>query len=87
MQRVLRGASENKISRSEIEAAMDAVMVESSEGNKQLKDTLTDDELRSFLGQLKQLADGAEIPDASFEVKISEEFRKAVDRALQKPDA
>jgi hypothetical protein len=87
LQRVLRGAAEKKLSHAQIEAALEPVTKGTSEDNRQLKETVTDEELRRFLEQLKQLADEAEIPDEPFEVKISDEFRQAVDRALQKPGA
>jgi len=82
LQRVLRGATEEKIRLEELEAAMEHVTVKRANGQRELKQKVTDDELRAFLAALKKKADEAEIPDEPFEIKISEEFRQAVDRAL-----
>ncbi len=82
MQRVLRGFLEEKIRQEELEESMDCVMDRRADGSRAMKDSVSDDDLRAFLSQLKKRADAAEIPDEPFEVDISEEFRQAVDRAL-----
>ena len=82
MQRVLRGFLEEKIRQEELEDILDHVMDRREDGSREMKDSVSDDELRAFVSQLKERADAAEIPDEPFEVKISEEFRQAIDRAL-----
>jgi len=82
LQRVLRGVTERKIRVEELESAMEHVTVEQANGTRQLKNKISDEELRSFLAELKDKADQAEIPDEPFEIRISEEFRNAIDRAL-----
>lgn len=82
MQRALRGVLEEKIRQEELETAMDYVSVKDANGSRQLKNSVSDDDLRAFLAELKERADSAEIPDEPFEVKIGEEFRQAIDRAL-----
>jgi hypothetical protein len=85
MQRVLRGFLEEKIRQEELEEAMDFVMDRREDGSRDMKDSVSDDDLRAFLSQLKERADAAEIPDEPFEVDISEEFGQAVERALAEP--
>lgn len=85
MQRVLRGFLEEKIRQEELEEDMDYVMDRRADGSRTMKDSVSDDDLRAFLSQLKERADAAEIPDEPFEVDISEQFRQAVDRALAEP--
>lgn len=82
MQRVLRGVTEESIDQDDLKPAMAYVMIERADGSQELKESLTDRELRDFLVELKQQADQAEIPEEPYEVKISDEFRQAIDRAL-----
>jgi len=82
MQRVLRGVLEEKIRQEELETALDYVTVKGANDTRELKNSVSDDELRAFVAELKERADSAEIPDEPFEVKIGEEFRQAIDRAL-----
>ncbi|MBC8873180.1 MAG: hypothetical protein H8E44_27415 [Planctomycetes bacterium] len=82
LQRVLRGVYDETITLEELEPLLDPMTIQTRDGNRQLKDTVTDQELRDFLAGCKQKADEAEVPDEPFEVKISEEFRRAVDSAL-----
>jgi len=82
LQRVLRGVYEEKIDPSEIEPLMEHMTNEMPDGTQQMKESVTDQELRDFLAECKKKADEAEVPDEPFEVKISEEFRRAVDSAL-----
>jgi hypothetical protein len=82
LQRAARGVFEKKISQFEIDKAIDRISTPGPNGQKQLKERLTDDELKAFLKDLKTLADDANVPDEPFEVDIGEEFKKAVDKAL-----
>lgn len=84
LQRVLRGVCEETIDPKELDPLMEHVTIEMPDGSRQLKETVTDQELREFLAECKRKADEAEVPDEPFEVKISEEFRRAVDKALSK---
>lgn len=84
LQRVLRGVYDEMIDPNELEPLMEQMTIEMPDGNRQLKESVTDKELRDFLAECKQKADDAEVPDEPYEVKISEEFRRAVDSALRK---
>lgn len=84
LQRVARGAFEKKINEQELEPLLDEVSYKTGPNNqRQFKDTLTDAELKQFLGKAKQLADDKGLPEEEFRVKIGSEFKKAVDEALK----
>jgi hypothetical protein len=82
MQRILRGIVEGKIDPDKLD--LSAVTVKQPDGKQELKEKITDEELRQLLVTLKKSADDAEIPDEPYQVRIGEEVRKAVDRALAK---
>jgi hypothetical protein len=86
LQRVLRGMYEEKLKPDDIEAAMELVSYETANGQRQLKDRVSDEELRAFLQECKLQADEAEVPDEPYEVQISEELKRAIDRALPPGD-
>ncbi|MCH5377838.1 MAG: hypothetical protein JJ992_28110 [Planctomycetes bacterium] len=81
LQRVLRGVTEGKIKTEQLDSAMDYVTVKQGK-SRQFKKKISDGDLRAFLAELKRKADDADVPDEPFEIKASEEFRKAIDRAL-----
>jgi hypothetical protein len=85
LQRVLRGMHDERIKPGDLDTALAYVSNEVEDGQPQLKNRLTDDELRSFLAECRRVADQAEIPAEPFQIKFSDEFRQAVDRALQPP--
>ncbi len=85
LQRVLRGMHEQKIQQDDLEPALDHLSVKKQDGRRQMKNVVTDGELRRFLAECQRVADQAGVPVEPFEMKISEEFRKAVDRALRSP--
>lgn len=80
LQRAARGLHEGEIAQYEIEEAAAPIMSTGPNGEQQLKDSVTDEELREFLANLKTLVDDYEIPAEEFKVEIGDEFRKAVDR-------
>lgn len=82
LQRVLRGVVEEKIDTEELEPALSSVMEDGPNDQKKLKEKVTDEELRTFIAELKKFADEAEIPDEPYQVRIGEEVKKAVDKAL-----
>jgi hypothetical protein len=82
MQRVYRGVLEEKIQQEELEDALEYVMDRREDNSMNWKASVDDDQLREFVTLLKERADAAEIPDEPFEVRISEQFQRAVDRAL-----
>jgi len=85
LQRVLRGMHEQKIQQDDLEPALDHLSVKKQDGRRQMRNVVTDGELRKFLAECQRVADQAGVPVEPFEIKISEEFRNAVDRALRSP--
>ncbi len=84
MQRVYRGVLEEKIQQEELDDALEYVADRRDDRSIEWKAAVKDDELREFLRLLQERADAAGIPDEPFEIRISEQFQMAVDRALAK---
>ena len=82
LQRILRGMYEEQLDPDDLQTAMDYVSYETADGQRQMKNQVSDDELRAFLRECELRADEAEVPDEPFEVQISEELKQAIDRAL-----
>jgi hypothetical protein len=84
-QRAVRGIYEGKISEDDFFAALP------DEDNDQIRpaankpaDDSYDDDLRLSLARLKVIADNAGIPDEPFELRLSQEVKKIVDKALDR---
>lgn len=82
LERIARGVSEGKIEEVALEEALEPVMESDDDGQSRLKDQVTDEELRTALSRLKDLADGAGIPDEPYEINIAEEVKRIVDKRL-----
>jgi hypothetical protein len=85
LHRFVRGALDEKIDEPGIDAAMAHVADRDAGGNWQLRQTLTDDQLRAFLAEAKKQADAAEIPEQPVSIDPSDEFKKIVDEAMNAP--
>jgi len=86
LQRFIRGAIDKKINEAGIDAAMTHVATRNPSGGEwQLKNELTDEELRAFFAEAKKQADEAGIPEQPEAIDPSEEVRKIVDEALAAP--
>ena len=83
LQRVVRGLFEEKIKEGDLDPALDHLSTRTPGGQRQMKDRVSDQELRKFLAECQRLADQAGIPSEPVDIKISEEFRKAIDRAFR----
>ena len=82
VQRFMRGAIDQKISEADVEKAMAPVSDRKPDGNMELKEKVTDDELKSFLATAKEQADAAGIPEEVEAVDPSDEFKRIVDQTL-----
>jgi hypothetical protein len=82
LQRIVRGGFEKKIDKAKLDALMEPLLETEPNGNKKFKDQLSDEELRKFFADAKQLADEAMIPNEAFKVDIGDEVMRIVDRAL-----
>jgi len=84
LQRFGRGVVEDKIKKAEIDAALDLISVKKGDNERQLKQKLTDEEVRTFLAKVKETADAHQIPDEPYKIDPVAEFKKMVDKALEK---
>ncbi|MGE0760147.1 MAG: hypothetical protein AB7F89_13030 [Pirellulaceae bacterium] len=82
LQRLTRGVIEEKISKSELDIALDHISTDNGNGGREFNETLSDEQLRAFLAECQRLVEQAEIPDEEFQVDIGAELKKLVDQAL-----
>jgi hypothetical protein len=82
LQRLIRGAMEKKIADSDVEKLMAPLQQTGPNGEQQMKQTLTDEEIKTFVAGAKKLADDAMVPDEEFQVDIGEEVKRIVDAGL-----
>lgn len=86
LQRFIRGTVDGTIQQAGIDAAMIHVATRNPNGGEwQLKNRLTDEELRAFFAEAKKQADEAGVAEQPEAVDPSEEVRKIVDEALAAP--
>ncbi|MEK7866934.1 MAG: hypothetical protein AAB434_09655 [Planctomycetota bacterium] len=81
LERVARGVYEKKIPQSALEELTAPISTTNAQGQKQLKETLTTEELNAFLAAAKKKADDAGMPDEAFTVDIATEIENAIDKA------
>jgi hypothetical protein len=82
IQRFTRGAVEGKIDQPSVDAALEHIADSNEDGGWQLREQVTDDELRAFLAVAKAEADKAEIPEEPVDFDPSEEIKRIVDKAM-----
>ena len=85
LRRFIRGGVDGKISEGGINDAMQHVAIRDGDGNWQLRDQVSDEDLRNFFEAAKDEADAAEIPAEIEEVDPSDEFRRIIDQAMAAP--
>lgn len=82
VQRFTRGVIDKAIPDETSEEIIETISEADDEGGRQLKQNLTDDELRVFVEAITQAADDAGIPEEVPEINFADEFDKAVDQAM-----
>lgn len=85
IRRFLRGAIDGQIEQRGIDAAMTHVATRREGSDWELKDRLSDEDLRDFLAEAKQQADEADIPEEAEDLDPSDEFKRIVDEAMLAP--
>lgn len=85
LQRVARGTFEGEIDPDDLEVAFDYISQKDFQGNRQLKNHVSDEDLRAFIAECKSVADQAGVPDEPYEVDVAGEVKRIVDRALGLP--
>jgi hypothetical protein len=82
LRRFLRGAIDQKIQEDGLDAAMQHVAVADEEGNWQLDEKVTDEQLRAFFAEAKKEADKANIPEEAEDIDPSDEVKRIIDEAM-----
>jgi hypothetical protein len=85
LRRFIRGGVDGKISEGGIDEAMQHVAIRSREGQWELRDQVSDEDLRKFFEAAKDEADAAEIPEEIEDVDPSDEFQRIIDEAMAAP--
>lgn len=80
--RFVTGMIEEKIGEDDFQSAMRMIAVEQPNGQWQMRDSVSDDELRELIEFLKQKSDAAEIPAEVEQVDPSDEMKRIIDEAL-----
>jgi hypothetical protein len=87
IQRFTRGAIEDKIDQPSVDAALDHIADPQENGGWQLRDQVSDDELRAFLAVAKGEADKAEILEEPVDFDPSDEIKRIIDKAMGEKQA
>jgi len=82
LDRFARGLYEKKIDTDRIEHVITPISTQDAQGDRQLKQNPTADELREFLARAQASADNADVSDEPFEVDLAAAFDRAVADAL-----
>lgn len=81
LERFARGIYEKKIANEALSEVTAPITTTNAQGQKQLKEKVTTEELKEFLAVAKKKANDAGIPDEKFDVDIAAELEKAIDKA------
>lgn len=82
IQRFTRGAVEGKIDQVSVDAALGNIADPQENGGWQLRDRVTDAELRAFVAVAKAEADKANIPEEPIDFDPSDEIKRIIDKAM-----
>lgn len=80
--RFARGVIDESIPETERESVLDTISTKNAQGQREFKNNLSDDEVRTFVDAAKQAADDAGVAEEVPEINFADEFDKAVDEAL-----
>ncbi|HEX6963120.1 MAG TPA: hypothetical protein VF175_14720, partial [Lacipirellula sp.] len=83
LRRFIRGAVDGKINEAGLDNAMQHVSVRNADGNWELRDQVSDEQLRAFFKAADEQADDAGVPPEPEEIDPSDEFKRIIDEALQ----
>jgi hypothetical protein len=82
LRRFARGVIDNKIPEADRDTTLQHMAVKKADGNWELKERVTDDELRAFLAAAQANSDAAQIVEEPEVIDPSDELRRIVDEAL-----
>jgi hypothetical protein len=83
LRRFLRGAIDDKIDQQGMDAALVHVADKDSQGSWQLRDRVSDEDLREFFKTAKAEADEAQVEAEPEDIDPSDEFQRIIDEAMQ----
>ncbi|HZN36769.1 MAG TPA: hypothetical protein VFB80_23225 [Pirellulaceae bacterium] len=82
-ERAFRGIHEKKIAHSDFEAAMpESMRHQGDDPEMKRPQQVSDEDVKKLIANLKKLADDAQIPDEAFQIDISDELKKDIDKVL-----
>lgn len=84
LDRAAHGLFEKTITMEDLDPAMEHVATRKPDGDWEIKENVSDEELKAFLEETKKVCDEHGIPDEDFQVDIVAELKKAIDDALAK---
>ena len=82
LRRFVRGMISHKISEDDFEEAMSKIADKQPDDEWQMRESVTDEQLRELIQLVKENSDAAEIPAEVEEVDHSEEIRRIIDTVL-----
>jgi hypothetical protein len=85
LQRFIRGAVDGEINQQRVDAVMRHIAERQPDGNWQLRERVSDADLRAALAEAKAAADEAQVPQQPETVDPSDEFKRIVDEAMAEP--
>ena len=87
LRRFARGVIDNRIPEADRDATLEHLADKRDDGNWEIREQVTDEDLRAFLAAAQADADAAQIEDEPEVIDPSEELRLIVDEALGMPPA
>lgn len=82
LERASRGIVEKSIAPQAIKDIMAPVTIQGPNNQMQMKQVVTDEELRQFFKNAKTRADEAKVPNEPYKINVGDELAKAIDTAL-----
>lgn len=83
LRRFALGAIDHRIPESEVNAVLDLISRNPGAGDeRELKDSLTDSELQTFIAEAKAAADDAGVTNEEVTIDLAKELERVIDRAL-----
>lgn len=82
LRRFFRGMFDGKLTEEDSDAVLEKIATQQPNGDWELRESVSDEELRDFLDEAKSGADAAKVPETVEEVDVLVEIKQIVDAAL-----
>lgn len=86
LQRIARGVSDGVLKPHELQPVIDTISAPDALGNKQVKQKLTDADLKALFAKAKETADAAKVSSEPFTLDIVHEIDKVIAKGLGRPE-